>query len=97
MIWQNEISEKAALMRQNRLNFISKLALLGSKQDWSHITAQGGFYCQTGLNKEQITVLREDYSVYMPDSGLIKFIDGVGIGLNQKNIDQVAKAFCAVE
>jgi aspartate/tyrosine/aromatic aminotransferase len=52
MIWQNEIAEKAALMRQNRLNFISKLALLGSKQDWSHITAQGGFYCQTGLNKE---------------------------------------------
>lgn len=42
----------------------------------------------TGLNKEQVHNLRNEYSIYMTDDGRISIA-----GLNQGNVEYVAKAF----
>ena len=45
-------------------------------------------FAYTGLNKEQVTTLREKHSIYMTADGRISIA-----GLNTGNLDYVAKAF----
>lgn len=61
---------------------------LGSKHDWSHITSQIGMFAFTGLNKAQVTQLREKHAIYMTMNGRISIA-----GLNTGNIKRIAEAF----
>ena len=69
----------------------NKLTSLGNEHDWSHVTNQIGMFAFTGLNKDQVNQLREEYAIYMTMDGRISIA-----GLNTKNLDYVAGAFHAV-
>lgn len=59
----------------------------GSTRNWSHITEQIGMFCYTGLNTEQVELLKKDYGIYMTKDGRLSVVS-----LTPKNVDYVAKA-----
>jgi aspartate aminotransferase len=59
----------------------------GSLKNWDHITNQIGMFAFTGLNKEQVVLLREQYAIYMTADGRISIA-----GLNSKNVDYIGKS-----
>lgn len=46
-----------------------ELRRLGTPGNWEHIINQIGMFSYTGLTREQIKTLRDDYHIYMLDSG----------------------------
>ena len=75
-------------MQEMRVGLRQRLADLGNEHDWSHVTSQIGMFAFTGLNKDMVNELRENYAIYMTMDGRISIA-----GLNSKNIDYVADAF----
>jgi len=69
--WYKEVKIMADRIINMRQLLVNNLKQLGSKRDWSHITNQIGMFCFTGLNPEQVTVLREKWHVYMTGDGRI--------------------------
>ena len=71
-----------------RVALVEGLKDNGSTLDWSHITRQIGMFAYTGLSKNQVKLLKERYHIYMTNSGRISLS-----GLNEKNVNYVAKCF----
>ncbi len=63
----------------------------GSARDWSHITSQIGMFCYTGLNKEQVQRLRDEFHIYITGDGRVSMA-----GVTTGNVEYVAKAIHAV-
>ena len=59
--------------------------------DFSFVVNQRGLFSDSGLTKDQVRRLREEYSVYAIDSGRICVP-----ALNSRNIDYVANAIASV-
>jgi aromatic-amino-acid transaminase len=59
--------------------------------DFSFVAEQRGMFSYSGLNREQVRRLREEYSVYAIDSGRICVA-----ALNTRNVEYVAKAVGSV-
>ena len=71
-----------------RSGLTKRLKDLGNPHDWKHITNQIGMFAYTGLAKEQCQELMEKHFVFLTMNGRISVA-----GLNEKNLDYVAKAF----
>ncbi|KAI9044849.1 uncharacterized protein KD926_011022 [Aspergillus affinis] len=56
-------------------------------RDWSHVEKQIGMFSYTGLTKEQVSQLQEEFHIYLLPSGRMSVC-----GLNEGNIDYVAQA-----
>ncbi|MGG4604781.1 aromatic amino acid transaminase [Paenalcaligenes sp. Me131] len=89
--WDAEV----AVMR-DRIATMRKLAHEKLKQkapnyDSSYFVDQFGMFCYTGLTKEQILRLRDEFGVYMLESGRVCVP-----GLNSGNIDYFVDAVAAV-
>ncbi|KAJ2080969.1 Aspartate aminotransferase, cytoplasmic [Coemansia sp. RSA 988] len=82
------MSDRIKTMREALRN---KLVELGTPGDWSHVTSQIGMFSFTGLSKDQVATLRNQYHMYLTDDGRISVA-----GLNSNNVDYVAKAIDAV-
>ena len=59
--------------------------------DFSFVTRQRGMFSYSGLSKEQVGRLRDEYSIYAIDSGRICIA-----ALNSRNIDYVADAVARI-
>ncbi len=90
-LWEEELGQ----MRNRIRGMREKLAgLLKSKlpgADYRFVTRQRGMFSYSGLTKEQVGKLRENYSIYAIDSGRICVA-----ALNTRNIENVANAIAAV-
>lgn len=86
--WKSELKGMADRMNGIRRRLVQELASVGSQRDWNHITSQIGMMAFTGLNKDQVTRLKEEFHVYMTDDGRAAIS-----GLNTGNVQYVAKAF----
>jgi aspartate/tyrosine/aromatic aminotransferase len=69
----------------------TKLEAGSSKWKWNHITEQIGMFCYTGLSKEQVTRLRDEFHIYCTEDGRFSMA-----GINSKNIDYLANSVLAV-
>ena len=56
-----------------------------------HIVNQRGMFCYTGLTPEQTTLIEQRHSIFMSKDGRISIS-----GLNESNVDYVAKAIVDV-
>ena len=65
--------------------------LAGVKQDMSFITQQIGMFSYSGMTKDQMVRLRNEFGVYGVDSGRICVA-----ALNSKNIDYVCESIAKV-
>jgi aromatic-amino-acid transaminase len=74
-----------------RTGLVDKLKAAGVKQDFSFVIKQRGMFSYTGLTRDQVERLREEFGIYAVGTGRICLA-----ALNSRNIDYVAKAIAAV-
>ena len=90
-MWEEELAGMRARIKLMRSALVDKLTAAGFKGDLSYITRQQGMFSYSGLNKDQMVRLRNEFGVYGVDSGRICVA-----ALNSHNIDAVAAAMAAV-
>ncbi|XP_028852506.1 putative aspartate aminotransferase, cytoplasmic 2 [Denticeps clupeoides] len=85
--WQAGIRgavERCMLVRES---LREKLRLLGSTGQWDHLIKQGGLYCSTGLNDQQVEFLAKRRHVYILPNGCLNIS-----AINSRNLDYVAES-----
>ena len=90
-MWEGELSEMRVRIKAMRSAFVEKLKSAGVKQDMSFITTQIGMFSYSGLSKEQMVRLRNEFGVYGTDTGRMCVA-----ALNSKNIDHVCASIAKV-
>jgi aromatic-amino-acid transaminase len=90
-LWEEELAGMRMRIRSMRQTLVEKLAAAGVKQDMSFVTRQQGMFSYSGLTKDQMVRLRNEFGVYGVDSGRICVA-----ALNTRNIEAVCKAIAAV-
>jgi len=89
--WDQELGQMRERIKAMRKLLVEKIRELRSDFDFNFIIEQRGMFSYSGLTKEQVKQLRDEYSIYAIDSGRICVA-----ALNTKNIDYVAKAIAKV-
>jgi len=85
--WRAECKGMADRIIRMREALKSELAKAGSSKDWAHVTSQIGMFCYSGLTKEQVGRLREEFSIYLTGDGRISMA-----GVTEANVGYVAGA-----
>jgi len=89
--WEQELAEMRVRIKAMRQKLVDGLKAAGVKQDMSFITAQIGMFSYSGLNKDQMVRLRNEFGVYGTDTGRMCVA-----ALNSKNIDYVCASIAKV-
>ncbi|KAA1337006.1 aminotransferase class I/II-fold pyridoxal phosphate-dependent enzyme, partial [Escherichia coli] len=89
--WIQELATMRERIQRMRQLFVNTLQEKGAKQDFSFIIAQNGMFSFSGLTKEQVDRLREEYGVYAVSSGRINVA-----GLTLENMVPLCEAIVAV-
>ena len=90
-LWERELAGMRQRIKEMRVALQGKLVEAGLKRDMSFITRQRGMFSYSGLSKEQMQRLRNEFGIYGVDSGRICVA-----ALNRRNIDAVVKAIASV-
>ncbi|RST53199.1 amino acid aminotransferase [Variovorax sp. MHTC-1] len=90
-LWEKELGEMRVRIKAMRQKLVDGLKAAGVKQDMSFITAQIGMFSYSGLSKDQMVRLREEFGVYGTDTGRMCVA-----ALNSKNIDYVCQSIAKV-
>ena len=90
-MWETELAEMRVRIKAMRSSFVEKLKAAGVKQDMSFITTQIGMFSYSGLSKDQMVRLRNEFGVYGTDTGRMCVA-----ALNSKNIDYVCASIAKV-
>ena len=89
--WEGELAEMRDRINGMRRLLSERLKAKGVPGDYSFITRQRGMFSFSGLTKEQVLRLREEFAIYVVDSGRINVA-----GLTEENVDRVVEAVAAV-
>jgi len=89
--WLAELDSMRDRINGMRTLLVDKLAEKGAAGDYSFIAKQRGMFSFSGLTKEQVHKLRDEYAIYIVDSGRINVA-----GINQANVDRLTEAIAAV-
>ena len=89
--WEQELGEMRVRIKAMRQKLVDGLKAAGVQQDMSFITQQIGMFSYSGLNKDQMVRLREEFGVYGTDTGRMCVA-----ALNSKNIDHVCASIAKV-
>nr|WP_315488193.1 amino acid aminotransferase [uncultured Rhodoferax sp.] len=90
-MWEKELGEMRVRIKAMRQNLVDGLKAAGVKQDMSFITTQIGMFSYSGLTKDQMVRLRNEFGVYGTDTGRMCVA-----ALNSKNIDYVCASIAKV-
>lgn len=88
--WEAELTEIRNRIHRMRKLLVEKLAAAGAG-DYGFFVEQNGMFSFSGLSKEQVQRLREEFGIYIVGSGRICVA-----GLNEHNIDRLVQAFVTV-
>jgi aromatic-amino-acid transaminase len=89
--WEAELTEMRERIQQMRDKFVAMLREKGIEQDFSFIQQQRGMFSYSGLNPEQVKMLREKNSLYIVGSGRICVA-----AMNDNNIGSICEAIADV-
>jgi len=89
--WEQELAGMRTRIKAMRHKLVAGLAAAGVKKDMSFITTQVGMFSYSGLSKEQMVRLRNEFGVYGTDTGRMCVA-----ALNEKNIDYVCESIAKV-
>ena len=89
--WEQELGEMRVRIKAMRQKLVDGLKAAGVQQDMSFITQQIGMFSYSGLSKDQMVRLREEFGVYGTDTGRMCVA-----ALNSKNIDYVCASIAKV-
>ncbi len=90
-LWQQELTCMRQRIHEMRQLFVTTLRKQGAQQDFSFIINQNGMFSFSGLTKEQVVRLRDEFAVYVVDSGRISVA-----GMNPDNMPPLCAAITAV-
>ena len=90
-LWEKELGEMRVRIKAMRQKLVDGLKAAGVKEDMSFITTQIGMFSYSGLNKDQMVRLRNEFGVYGTDTGRMCVA-----ALNSKNIDYVCASIAKV-
>ena len=90
-LWEQELGEMRDRIKTMRRQLVDKIRAIRADFDFSFVVEQRGMFSYSGLTREQVHRLRDEYSVYAIDSGRICVA-----ALNSRNVDYVAKAVASV-
>jgi aromatic-amino-acid transaminase len=90
-LWEKELGDMRLRIKQMRIALVEKLKAAGVKEDMSFITQQIGMFSYSGLSKDQMVRLRNEFGVYGTDTGRMCVA-----ALNSKNIDYVCASIAKV-
>ncbi len=91
MLWEKELGEMRVRIKQMRTLLVEKLKAAGVQQDMSFITTQIGMFSYSGLTKDQMVRLRDEFGVYGTDTSRMCVA-----ALNSRNIDHVCASIAKV-
>ncbi|MGH8440234.1 MAG: aromatic amino acid transaminase [Pseudomonas sp.] len=90
--WAAEVEQMRLRILDMRQGLVDALAVLLPGQDFQFFLSQRGMFSYTGLSVAQVRRLRDEFGVYLIDSGRVCMS-----GLRPDNLQQVAKAIAAVQ
>ena len=90
-LWEEELAGMRSRIKLMRVALVEKLKAAGVQQDMSFITTQVGMFSYSGLSKDQMVRLRNEFGVYGTDTGRMCVA-----ALNSKNIDYVCASIAEV-
>lgn len=90
-IWNVELGGMRERIREMRGSMVKKLAERIPDRDFEFVRRQRGMFSYSGLDREQVHRLRDEFSIYAIDTGRICVA-----ALNSKNIEYVADAIATV-
>ncbi|MGR4871886.1 amino acid aminotransferase [Variovorax sp. LARHSF232] len=90
-LWEKELAEMRVRIKAMRQTLVDGLKAAGVKRDMSFIVQQIGMFSYSGLTKDQMVQLRNEFGVYGTDTGRMCVA-----ALNSKNIDYVCQSIAKV-
>ncbi len=89
--WEQELGEMRTRIKAMRQALVDGLKAAGVQRDMSFITKQIGMFSYSGLSKDQMVRLRNEFGVYGTDTGRMCVA-----ALNSKNIGYVCESIAKV-
>ncbi len=89
--WLTELTAMRKRMKEMRALIVAGLGKSAPDRDFSHIERANGMFCYLGVSPQQVARLKQDYGVYLVDSGRINVC-----GITSDNIDYLAESIAAV-
>ncbi|MDO5692055.1 MAG: amino acid aminotransferase [Pseudomonadota bacterium] len=89
--WEEELAGMRTRIKAMREKLVDGLKAAGVQQDMGFITTQVGMFSYSGLSKDQMVRLRNEFGVYGTDTGRMCVA-----ALNEKNIGHVCQAIAKV-
>ncbi|WP_162063075.1 amino acid aminotransferase [Vibrio taketomensis] len=89
--WEAEVKEMRDRIQEMRELFVATLKEQGVAADFSFIERQNGMFSFSGLNKDQVARLKEEFGLYIVGSGRISVA-----GMTKANMLPLCKAIAAV-
>jgi aromatic-amino-acid transaminase len=90
-MWEEELAAMRVRIREMRQVLVGKLKEKAPRQDFDFVIRQRGMFSYSGLTKDQVGRLRDEFSIYAVDTGRICVA-----ALNSRNIDAVVDAVAKV-
>ncbi|MCW6567995.1 amino acid aminotransferase [Yersinia ruckeri] len=90
-IWEQELTDMRQRIHRMRQLFVKTLQEKGAKQDFSFIINQNGMFSFSGLTKDQVLRLRNEFGVYAVNSGRVNVA-----GMTLDNMAPLCEAIVAV-
>ncbi|MES2534656.1 MAG: amino acid aminotransferase [Pseudomonadota bacterium] len=90
-MWEDELAGMRVRIREMRELLVQKLKAKSPAHDFDFVIKQRGMFSYSGLTKEQVDRLRDEFSIYAVDTGRICVA-----ALNSRNIDKVVDAIAKV-
>ena len=89
--WNEELNTMRNRIKATRVALVELLKDNNKSRDFSFITSQNGMFSFSGLNEIEVTKLRNDFGIYIVNSGRICIA-----AINENNIDYVASSISSV-
>ena len=89
--WNEELNTMRNRIKATRVALVELLKDNSKSRDFSFITSQNGMFSFSGLNEIEVTKLRNDFGIYIVNSGRICIA-----AINENNIDYVASSISSV-
>jgi aromatic-amino-acid transaminase len=90
-LWERELGEMRDRIKAMRKRLVASIQTRVPDADFSFVLKQRGMFSYSGLSKEQVRRLRDEYSIYTIDTGRVCVA-----ALTTKNVDYVADAIARV-
>jgi aromatic-amino-acid transaminase len=90
-LWEQELGGMRVRIKAMRQKLVDGLRAAGVKQDMGFITRQIGMFSYSGLTKDQMVRLRNEFGVYGTDTGRMCVA-----ALNEHNLDYVCQSIAKV-